>query len=79
MLIDGESYFEALCSAFESAEQRIFIVGWDIDSQLTLKKFPDPKKTEQYRLYKFLNRIKQNKPELEIFYFVLELFLGFCS
>lgn len=66
VLIDGSQYFEILCETFEKAEKQIVIAGWDIDSQVALRRFPDQAMTEQFRLYNFLRSLIQKKPHLKV-------------
>ena len=43
VVVDGESYFSAVRSAMIAARRRIFILAWDIHSQLELvRDDPDP-------------------------------------
>ena len=65
-LIDGEEYFAALRDSFESAEQEILIVGWDIDSKVELVRDPD---AEHYPspLAATLERLVERKPSLQVF------------
>jgi phospholipase D1/2 len=37
-LIDADSYFSAVASAMERASRSIFIIGWDIDSRVRLRR-----------------------------------------
>jgi phospholipase D1/2 len=37
-LIDADSYFTAVVSAMERANRSIFIIGWDIDSRVRLRR-----------------------------------------
>lgn len=41
-LIDGAAYFDAFRTAVERARRSIFIIGWDIDSQVRFKRDGDP-------------------------------------
>ncbi len=63
-LIDGESYFRALADACEAAQQSIYIVGWDIDSRIRLRRKPDDR---QETLRQFIARLVQEKPDLQIY------------
>jgi phospholipase D1/2 len=38
VLIDAEAYYDALASALSEARRSIFIVGWDIDSRIRLRR-----------------------------------------
>ena len=37
-LIDGAAYYDAFVAAVERAEQRVILVGWDIDSRTRLNR-----------------------------------------
>ncbi|MFA5701569.1 MAG: hypothetical protein WC913_09860, partial [Desulfuromonas sp.] len=38
VLVDGAAYFSALADSLEQARHSIFIVGWDIDSRIRLRR-----------------------------------------
>jgi len=65
-LVDGDSYFGALRSSMEAAQQEILIVGWDIDSRVELildedsPHYPSP-------LAATLESLAKRKKELNIF------------
>ena len=65
-LIDGEQYFGAVRSAMASAENTIFIVGWDIDSRMRLVPsgandgWPEP-------LGDFLGALLASRPQLNAY------------
>jgi len=63
-LIDGESYFRTLADACESARRTVFIIGWDIDSRIRLRRAPGDRQ-ETFR--QFIDRLAQEKPELQIY------------
>lgn len=63
-LVDGEAYFKAVAAACEAAEIAIYIVGWDIDSRIRLKRGTEDK---QETLGQFLDRLARAKPELNIY------------
>ncbi len=65
-LVDGEAYFSAVASAMGRATRSIFILGWDIDSRIRLRRserkdYPFP------ALREFLNRLAARRPELHIY------------
>ncbi|NIQ95097.1 MAG: hypothetical protein GWO11_05185, partial [Desulfuromonadales bacterium] len=62
-LIDGEAYFSALADVLEKAEKSVYIVGWDIDSRIRLRRGSDDAKET---LRDILNRIAGEQPDLEI-------------
>lgn len=62
-LIDGANYFRALRDAIKRAECSIMIVGWDIDSRLSLVP-DDPGDGLPVRLGDFLNTIVAQKKQL---------------
>lgn len=65
-IIDGESYFRAVREAICGAQRSIFIIGWDIHSELRLirgqeqDEYPD-------RLGKLLDHMARERRELDIF------------
>ena len=65
-LVDGEEYFGAVRSAMASAQNTIFIVGWDIDSRMRLVPggandgWPEP-------LGDFLGALLASRPELNAY------------
>ncbi len=63
-LIDGEAYFQTLADAFEAARQTIFIVGWDIDSRIHLRR---DQAQDSESLATTLDRLAEENPELEIY------------
>lgn len=63
-LVDGAAYYGALADVCEAARQTIYIVGWDIDSRICLRRGP---KAEEENLARFLDRLAREKPELQIY------------
>ncbi|MEJ2469854.1 MAG: VTT domain-containing protein [Desulfuromonadales bacterium] len=63
-LVDGEAYFDAVAAACEAAQRCIYIIGWDIDSRIRLRRGPED---DQENLKQFVNRLAENKPELNIY------------
>lgn len=60
-LVDGAAYFSALAAAMERARRRIFVLGWDIRSDLRL--LPDRRED----LRGLLNRRVRETPGLEVY------------
>ncbi len=59
-LVDGCDYFAALANSLEKAARRIFIVGWDFDSELKL--------TPQHAaLGDMLRDLVERSPDLEVY------------
>lgn len=64
LLIDAELYYSTVADLFEKARKRIYIIGWDIDSRLLLRRdSPDRKNS----FFEILRRACQQNPELEIY------------
>jgi len=68
-LIDGEHYFSALRQALFLAEQVIYIIGWDINSNFSLLR-EDPKDGMPVELRDLLNELVRQKPQLNIYILV---------
>ncbi len=63
-LVDGEAYFSAFADACESARRVIYIIGWDIDSRIRLRR---GQAEEQETLGQFVDRLAREKPDLHIY------------
>ena len=63
-LVDGEAYFRAVAEACESAHKVIYIIGWDIDSRIRLRR-DNGQQHENFG--EFVDRLARKKPELHIF------------
>lgn len=63
-LIDGEAYFKAFADACEVASQVIYIVGWDINSRIRLRRGESA--TEE-TFGEFVDRLARDKPDLHIY------------
>jgi phosphatidylserine/phosphatidylglycerophosphate/cardiolipin synthase-like enzyme len=64
-LVDAAGYFDALAEALERAERSVFILGWDVHSELRLR----PREQEgglPCELGRLLNAIARRKPRLRI-------------
>ena len=63
-LVDGETYFLAIAEAFESAEKVIYIIGWDIDSRIRLRR---EEQDDNLTLDTYIDQLAKNKPGLHIY------------
>lgn len=63
-LVDGEAYFSAVADACESACKVIYIIGWDIDSRIRLRR---GNTQQQETLGKLVDRLARDKPDLNIY------------
>ncbi len=64
-LIDGEAYFGALADALEKAVASVYLVGWDLDSRVRLRRPNGAEAGEP--LGAFLDRLARNRPALRIY------------
>lgn len=62
-LIDGEAYYRAVAEAFEQARHSIYIVGWDVDSRVRLRRDTNNEET----FGQLLNRLATTHPQLQIY------------
>lgn len=63
-LVDGEAYFNAVADAFEAASHAIYIVGWDIDSRIRLRR---GRMSSEETFGEFVDRLARQKPTLNIY------------
>lgn len=63
-LVDGEAYFSAIAAACESARRAIYIIAWDVDSRICLRR---DHADDQESFVGFLNRLAEATPELNIY------------
>ncbi|MFO7812760.1 MAG: phospholipase D-like domain-containing protein, partial [Pelovirga sp.] len=63
-LVDGEAYFSAIAAACETARRAIYIIAWDVDSRILLRR-DDADDRESFA--GFLNRLAHERPELNIY------------
>ena len=63
LLIDAATYYHWIGKAFEAAEKRIFIVGWDFDTRIPLE--PNAKGKGE-KLGALFVRLAKKKPSLQI-------------
>lgn len=62
-LIDAAAYYESLLVNLRRAERSVFILGWDIDSRLSLV----PGKPDCPSLAGLLNQLARDRPSLDIY------------
>lgn len=63
VVVDAANYYHFIREAFEQAEQRILIIGWDFDTRIALE--PDEKGKGE-TLGAFFLRLAKSKPERRI-------------
>lgn len=63
-LVDGETYYRAVAEACEGAQRSIYIIGWDIDSRIRLRR---GKSADNERFAQFISRLAENNPQLHIY------------
>ena len=63
-LVDGEDYYRAVAEACEAAREAIYIIGWDIDSRIRLRRGKDD---DPETFGAFLDRLARQNPELNIY------------
>jgi phosphatidylserine/phosphatidylglycerophosphate/cardiolipin synthase-like enzyme/uncharacterized membrane protein YdjX (TVP38/TMEM64 family) len=69
ILVDGAAYYTAFYETVKRAGNSIFILGWDIDSRLSLIRDSEPRELP-VQLGKFLNAKAQMTPGLHIYVLV---------
>ncbi len=63
-IIDSAGYYRAVAEACEQARKTIYILGWDVDSRIALRRDEDsPEET----LGEFVDRLAREKPDLDIY------------
>jgi phospholipase D1/2 len=67
VLIDAEDYFQALRHAFAAARERVFIIGWDVDSRTRLSPDKRPADGLPATLLPFLKAVLRRRPQLQIY------------
>ena len=65
-VVDGEAYFQALRDAFRKARHTIFIIGWDLHSDMRLVRKKGAH-DEPIRLGAFLDRLASTNTGLHIY------------
>lgn len=63
-LIDGEAYFKALADACEKAQRAVYIIGWDIDSRIRLRR---DRRKEQKSFGEFIDHLVREKTDLQVY------------
>jgi len=63
-LVDGEDYYRSVAEACESARETIYILGWDVDSRIRLRRDNDDE-TETFG--QFIDRLARENPDLHIY------------
>lgn len=66
LLIDGESYFNALKSGLKQARREILILGWEFWPDLKLKRSAATAASADARLQSLLIEIAEDNPEMQI-------------
>ncbi len=66
VLIDGKDYFQALHEAVLQARRSVFILGWDLHSEVCLVRNGDDDDPPR-RLGRFLNFVAKRRRQLEIY------------
>lgn len=72
-LVDGDAYFQAVADTFELARKVIYIVGWDVDSRIRLRRGQED---ADETLGQFIDRLVRERPELAIY--ILEWDFAMC-
>ncbi len=65
-LVDGEAYFSTLAQALEQARRSVFIIGWDVDSRILLRRDGETREFSD-RLGPFLNELAARNQDLQIY------------
>lgn len=58
VVVDARDYFKAAIEAFESAQRRVLIIGWDFDTRVDL----DPEVRGRYSLGRFFLELAKQNP-----------------
>ncbi len=67
ILVDAEAYYAAFYRAALQAKKTIILSGWQFDSGVPLLRGADAPPGAEVRLLPFLNKLCEQKPELEIY------------
>jgi len=65
-LFDAGPYYQSLASALEQAERSVFVLGWDIDTRVRLRRQPGAT-PETSRLWPLLNAMVSGRPRLHVY------------
>lgn len=63
-LVDGEDYFRAFAEACEGARSTIYILGWDIDSRIRLRR---GEHQDRENFAAFVDRLARENPALRVY------------
>ena len=66
LLVDGSNYYAALVQSIERARHTVILVGWDLDSRMSLAPGPDGKPVVP-PLRDFLPAVASRNPDLNIY------------
>jgi phospholipase D1/2 len=64
-LVDASTYFDALAETLQKAEKTIFILAWDVNSQVELRKDSAPGKN--IKLGSLIHQLVSEKPNLHVY------------
>lgn len=67
LLVDGSAYFGALRSSLLQATERVFIIGWDIDSRTPLRGDKRPDDGAPETLGPLLTHLVERTPTLDVY------------
>jgi phosphatidylserine/phosphatidylglycerophosphate/cardiolipin synthase-like enzyme/uncharacterized membrane protein YdjX (TVP38/TMEM64 family) len=67
VLIDAADYFSAFRHAVAAARERVFIIGWDVDSRTRLSPDKRPADGLPATLLPFLKAVLRRRPQLQIY------------
>lgn len=67
VLVDGDAYFRALAQAIERARESVFILGWDVHSQVRLGPAPTGGGTDPPELAALLDTAAARSPRLRVY------------
>jgi phospholipase D1/2 len=67
VLIDAADYFNAFRHAVAAARERVFIIGWDVDSRTRLSPDKRPADGLPATLLPFLKAVLRRRPQLQIY------------
>jgi phosphatidylserine/phosphatidylglycerophosphate/cardiolipin synthase-like enzyme len=71
VIIDADDYFGNIRESMQKAEHRLFLIGWDFDTRITLFRAEnlrnlEPQDEESMRLGSFIAWLAKRRPEMEI-------------
>ena len=74
-LIDGANYYAAFREAVLKAKHSVFILGWDIESNLRLTRDGD----DDPSLGRFLNEVVSERPDLEVYVLIWDFAMIYAA